>query len=161
MIIVSDTSPISELLVIGRLDLLVQIYGKVIIPQVVFDELLALENYGYNLQALKEASWLEITAPANRQLVAKLSEELDKGESEAIALALELNADYLAIDEKKGRTVAASLGIAIVGLVGILIEAKELGIIDRVKPLLDELQEKAGFWISEKFYSYILAKLNE
>ena len=161
MIIVSDTSPISGLLVIGRLDLLPRIYGKVIIPQVVFEELLALEGYGYNLEELHEAPWLELAEPSDKQLVVKLNEELDKGESAAIALALELNANYLVIDEKQGRTVAESLGIEIIGLVGILIEAKELGIIKQVKPLLDDLQEKAGFWISRKFYSYILGKLNE
>lgn len=132
MIVVSDTSPLNGLLVIGRLDVLIQVYQKVIIPPAVYQELLAL-----------------------------LSKTLDQGESEAIATSIERNADYLLIDEKKGRAVAESLGIKIVGLVGVLIEAKELEVIGQVKPLLDELQQKAGFWISEKFYSYILQKLGE
>ncbi|WKN46299.1 DUF3368 domain-containing protein [Tunicatimonas pelagia] len=161
MIIISDTSSLSGLLVIGRLDILEQVYQRVIIPQAVYEELLTLERYGYDLQAIQKATWLKVIVPSDKQLVAKLSETLDQGESEAIAASIEQNADYLLIDEKKGRAVAESLGVEVVGLVGVLIEAKELEVIDLVAPILDELRQKAGFWISEKFYSYILRKLNE
>ncbi|MCB0479589.1 MAG: DUF3368 domain-containing protein [Bacteroidetes bacterium] len=161
MIVVSDTSAISSLLVINRLDLLEKVYGHVIIPRVVLEEILALENFGYDISAIHEASWLEITEPSNRELEAELHKFLDAGESAAIALAKELNPDYLIIDEKKGREAAKILGVAIIGLVGILIEAKEQKIITQVKPILDELMEKAGFRISSTFYSYILNQIDE
>lgn len=124
MIIVSDTSILSGLLAINRLQILQDVYGKVIIPRIVLEELLVLENFGYDLQPIHSASWLEITEPSNKELEAELTSILDKGESAAIVLAKELHADYLAIDEKKGREVAESMGIPIVGLVGILILAK-------------------------------------
>jgi predicted nucleic acid-binding protein len=161
LIIVSDTSVISGLLVIGRLDLLNQIYGRVIIPRIVLEELLALEDYGYDLKEIHDALWLEITDPTNRELEKGLNKYLDKGESAAIVLAQELNPNYLAIDEKRGREVAESMGIPIIGLVGILIVAKEEGIIKKVKPILDELIEKAGFRIGKKFYASILEEINE
>lgn len=86
---------------------------------------------------------------------------MDKGESAAIALAKELQPDFLAIDEKKGREVAESIGIPIIGLVGILIVAKEHKIIQKVRPILDDLISIAGFRISKSFYSFILKEINE
>lgn len=161
MIIVSDTSVLSGLLSISRLGLLGEIYGKVIVPKAVFNELLVLEDFGFDLTSLQNAAWLEIAEPNNLVLVAELKLVLDQGESAAIVLAQELQPDYLAIDEKKGREVAEAMGIPIIGLVGILIIARQKSIIEKVKPVLDELIEKAGFRISRKFYGYILDKIGE
>ena len=161
MIVVSDTSPITGLFIIGKLDLLQQIYGEIIIPRVVFDELLLLEKYGYKLEELKYLPWLKIKEPSDKELETRLNEDLHAGESAAITLAIELNADYLIIDEKKGRTVAEELGIEIIGLIGVFRIAKEMQLIDKVKPLLDALISEADFWISKKFYNYILKQLGK
>lgn len=161
MIIISDTSPISGLLLIDSLSLLPEIYSEIIIPHAVFQELIALEQYGYNLSPLKTAQWLNVLSPTDTQFVAQLNKELDKGESEAIALAVELSAKLLIIDEKQGRAVAESLGFKFTGVIGVLIDAKERGIIEKEKPLLDALRTKAKFWLSEQFYHYILAQLDE
>ena len=161
MIIVSDTSVISGLLVIGRLDILEKVCGKVIIPKIVHEELLVLESYGYDLRPIQGTDWLEIVEPSNKQLEDELNQILDRGESSAIALAKELRPKYLAIDEKKGREVAESLGLPIIGLIGIIILAKEQGYTPKVKSILDKLIQEAGFRISPKFYQFILTQVNE
>ena len=161
MIIVSDTSILSGLLLVNRIDLLGDVYNEVIIPKVVFNELLVLKDFGYELAAINEVTWLKIAEPSNKELEERLKLFLDKGESAAIALAQELQPIYLAIDERKGREVAESMGIPIIGLIGILIIAKKMNLISEVKPVLDELIEKAGFRVSKKLYTYILKEIGE
>ncbi|MEM6262375.1 MAG: DUF3368 domain-containing protein [Bacteroidota bacterium] len=161
MIIISDTSPLTGLLIIGRLSILKEVYEKVIIPQAVLEELLVLETFGYDLSEVHESSWIKISTPSNLALIKELEEELDAGESAAIALAIETNADHLVIDEKKGRRIADQYGIKVIGLTGVLIEAKHLGIIDAVKPILDKLRQEANFRISDSFYRTIISRLQE
>ena len=86
---------------------------------------------------------------------------LDPGEAEAIVLAIELKADALLIDEKKGRKIAQEYGIVITGLLGILIDSKAENLIQEVKPILDRLIFEIGFRISPKLYQDILEKVNE
>ena len=81
---------------------------------------------------------------------------MDAGEAEAIALALEIKADYLIIDELKGRHKAEALGLRIVGLLGLLIQAKHAGYLTAIKPVLIELREKAGFRIHEALCKRVL-----
>ncbi|MDZ4679659.1 MAG: hypothetical protein SH848_03660 [Saprospiraceae bacterium] len=101
MIVVSDTTALSTLYLIDRLDLLKQMFGQVIIPQAVFDELLELELSGYDINIFKKADWLIVKDANHHHLISELQKELDLGESEAIVLALEKMADYLLIDERK------------------------------------------------------------
>lgn len=83
--------------------------------------------------------------PTDTSLVDKLKEELDDGEAEAIALALQLKADRLLIDERLGRLVAVQYGLNITGVLGVLKSAKMLGLISTIKPILDALVQQAGF----------------
>ena len=149
MIIVSDTSPVSNLLIIGQLDILSQLFGEIIIPPKVFEEIQRLED------------WIKIIIPSDTKLVQELNENLDEGESEAIALAKELNAEFILIDEKKGRKVAEQLGITAIGLLGILLKAKQKRAVERIMPLLDSLRQDAGFWISDVLYHDILMQAEE
>lgn len=85
-----------------------------------------------------------------------MSSELDKGETEAIALALELEAEQVLIDERRGRRIAARLNLRYTGVLGILVEAKNRGLISEVKPLLDALINQAGFWVAAPLYRSVL-----
>jgi predicted nucleic acid-binding protein len=161
MIVVSDTSPISNLFVIGRLDLLREIYQQIIVPQAVYDELMKLKSFGYDIQEIDKLGWIIIRKPVNAQQVLLLRMNLDAGESEAIVLSQEINAGLLLIDERAGAKKAKEMGLKTIGLLGVLVKAKELGLIDSLKSMLEDLQEKAGFWLSSKLKKEILEVVGE
>ncbi|MEO6759875.1 MAG: DUF3368 domain-containing protein [Saprospiraceae bacterium] len=162
MIVVSDTSPIGSLFLIDRLELLPTIFGEVIIPEKVFQELLVLETlFGYDLSSIKLAPWVIIRQATNLEAIQRLHEELDAGESEAIVLAQEIQADFLLIDESEGRLVAQREGLQVVGLLGVLMQAKRKGLIEAIKPIMEELRSVADFRISENLYQNILRQMGE
>ncbi len=160
MIVISDTSPILNLSRIGRLELLARLYEQVLIPPAVYREL-ARSDMGDPLIESASPSWLVVEAAQDRVRIAELSEELDPGEAEAIALALEKQADLILVDERLGRRVALALGLRVTGLLGVLAEAKRAGLIERVKPVIEDLRERAGFWISAELVAQVLTDLDE
>lgn len=163
MIVISDTSAITNLAAIQHLQLLLQLYTQVTIPEAVYCELTDIYPPVSGTSEVQTASWLEVRQVANREIVARLRDtaRLDPGESEAIALALELSADLLLIDERRGRAEANRLGLRITGLLGILIEAKHQNLIVAVKPLMDALINTSEFRISPALYNQILDMVNE
>ncbi len=161
MTVVSNTSPITSLAAIGQLDLLRQLYSSIVIPQAVYDEMVGL---GYTVPgaiAVQTLPWIETRQVINRIFVGELQNELDAGESEAIALAIELTADLLLIDEYPGRIIASSLGLNLTGLLGILLVAKRRGIIPAVKPVMDDLISQAAFRVGDRLYADILQSAGE
>lgn len=162
MVIVSDTSAISNLFKIGQLELLHQVFGRIVLPTIVMQELLELEKRGVDLTEIKTAKWIEVAAVKNSAFADSLQKfMLDAGESQAIALAKELAADYLIMDEALGRKVAENQGLKVIGILGVLRDAKRLGLITAVKPLMDELRTVARFRISESLYNLILTETGE
>ena len=149
MIAVCNTSPISNLIQIARLSLLPRQFAAVYVPPDVIAELDAgIEVLG-EWRSTPGASALQVRAPSEANLLRDLATTLHQGEAAAIALAAELPAAVAVIDELDGRRTADRLSLRYTGTVGILIEAKRRGDIDRVAPLLDDLRSKAGFWLSE------------
>jgi len=161
MIVVSNTSPIINLAAIGKLDLLKPLYGSIFIPQAVYYEVTVIGVGQSGAMEVQTLEWIEIREVKDRVLVTTLQAELDDGESEAIALAIQLKADIILLDERRGRQVAHRLGLRFIGLLGILVEAKHKGYIPKVKPLLDDLVAKAGFWIGHKLYISTLRAVGE
>lgn len=160
MIIVSDTSPISNLILIDELNLLNQIFHIVYVPPAVDKEIRELEKFQIDLLAYTSSNWIKVISPSNAELVKRLNLELDLGESEAIVLAQELSAGYLLIDERLGSIKAREAGLQTIGLLGVIAKAKEENLIAAARPLLQKLKE-AGFWISDRLIHTILVKLNE
>jgi len=119
-----------------------------------------LKRFNFDLSLLEEAGWIIVQAPTDTALIGKLEQVLDRGEAEAIALAKELQADFLLIDEKKGRSIAEGEALVVIGLAGILTRAKQLHVIPEVKPLMDSLI-KNNFRISKTLYKAVLAKAGE
>ncbi len=156
MIVVSNTSPIMNLAVVGQLQLLEQLYHKVRIPEAVLQELVALDLSQIQGKSIQTISWIETHPLTNRPLADLLLLELHTGEAEAIVLALEMGANLLLLDERRGRQVASRMGIKCLGLLSMLIEAKHQGLISVVKPILDDLIAQAGFWVSSQLYTRIL-----
>jgi len=122
---------------------------------------LSRADAGPSLIDLNASPWLAVVSARNRPRVQELSSEIDVGEAEAIVLAFEKRADLLLVDERRGRQTAARLGLRVTGLLGVLAEAKHRGLVERVKPLLDDLRLRAGFWIGADLYSEVLTALGE
>ena len=163
MIIISGTSPLSNLAIVGYLSLLQQIYNKVIIPQGVAEELRNASDEENLIAGVLSLDWIEVIPAKNLELISILrnNHNLDRGEAEAIALALELNADELLIDERLGRREATRLGLHITGVLGILLVAKRRRLIPAVQPVIDALMNQAGFWVSNQLYAAVLKAADE
>lgn len=160
LIVVSDTTPLSELAKIGRLDLLRDVYGRVIIPQEVFDEATAWNHPAVN--AITSANWIEVRTVSNHQSVITLhtSTSLGMGECAAIFLAEELNATRLLMDDLAARREAQARNLPVIGTVGVLLVAKSRGIIPAVKDVLDDLIAH-GARIGQKLYRDALSIAGE
>jgi predicted nucleic acid-binding protein len=153
MIVVADTSPINYLVLIDAVGVLPELYENIIVPNAVFEELQAAETPEKVREFVKVfPPWLDLRQ-ATVLLDSELS-ELDAGEREAIALAEELNANALIIDERAGREEAKRRGIFIIGTLGILNSAAEKGLLD-LSDALEKLQQ-TSFRASEKLISDLL-----
>jgi|SRR5690606_23442610 len=145
-IVIADTSCLIILQKINRLMILKDIFQTISITREVAEE------YGETLP-----DWIKIEKPENDRTKKILEMELDKGEASAIALGLEYNDVLLLIDEKKGRRVARNLGLTIMGTLGILVKAKEQGIITSLKAEIRKLQD-SKFRIADELIEEILKK---
>jgi uncharacterized protein len=153
MIVVSDTSAITALLQVNKEALLKELYGEVIIPETVERELLQAHSH--------LPPFLRCARVLNLAEVRRLSTELDLGEAEAIVLAKERRADLLLMDELEGRRVALREGLPFIGLLGVVVQAKQTGFIPSVRQLIAELESVADFRLSEEIKAVAFRKVGE
>ena len=149
--VVSDASVLICLGALRHLQLLRDLYGEIVVPDAVWREVTVVAATRPGAQETIQASqqgWLKVQTPGNRALVKSLQTTLDAGEAEAIALASELGASLLLMDGGDGRAEARSLGVAVTGTVGVLLRAKQTGVVPAVKPLLDTLITQHHFRLS-------------
>jgi uncharacterized protein len=160
---VSNTSPISNLAWIGHLDLLRDQFREVWIPRAVETELHNIPEPAVRItvDAALHTGWLKARAASDAALVSLLNVELHPGEAEAIALAVEMKPDWLLIDEREGRSKARQLGLAVTGVLGVLLRAKKQGQIKALKPEIESLRNKARFFIAPSLEAAILAEAGE
>jgi predicted nucleic acid-binding protein len=156
MTVVSDASPMINLARIEALHLLAELYETVVLPEAVWTEIVVEGEGQPGARAVQSATWIERQAVANRDLVRALRQDLDKGEAEAVALTVETEDVLLLMDERLGRETADHFDLACVGLIGVLIEAKENEHVDALRPYLQALRSEAGFWISDQLYRRVL-----
>ena len=161
MIVVSNTSLLINLSRIGRLDLLSRLYGEILIPVAVWQETVVDGVGQAGADEIRAADWIKVQEVSNTAMVQALRQELDAGEAEVIALALESKADLLLMDERLGRETAHYLGLRVIGLIGVLIAAKSQGLIGELKPNLDALRNVAGFYIDNDLYLRVLKDQSE
>ena len=148
-IIISDTSCLIILNKIGELDLLRQLYNTVTITQDI------LLEYGEQLP-----DWIEVQQANDQYRQQLLEMQIDKGEASAIALALETADNIVILDDWKARKLAERLGISVTGTLGVIIKAKNNGLIPSIKPYLDKIRE-TNFRISEELEQIALKEANE
>jgi uncharacterized protein len=161
MKVVSNTSPLLNLATIGQLNLLRDLYGQVILSPAVYHEIVVAGAGQPGAQEVEASDWLDVRPVSNQSLVTALQVDVDIGEASAMVLALELKADLLLLDERKGRLVASRLGLKMTGVLGILIEAKRHGLIAAVKPILDALIGQVSFRVSSQLYQEVLKMAKE
>ena len=164
MIVVSDTTPLISLLKINRLDLLKKLFGDVLIPQAVFDELTDDERFRLEADQIREKKFIVVKPVNNPEStnILKRATGLDQGESESIVLTDELKADLLLMDEAKGRNISAQMGLRIMGTIGILMAAYEEDELssDEVRECIAGLQH-AGRHIGQRHYQMLLSRLKD
>jgi len=152
MLIIADTSPLSYLILIQTIEVLPRLYGQIIIPPEVVGELQSIAGPDAVREwATKPPTWLDVRVPKSIDATLRLG----AGERAAIALAGELKADRLLIDEHKGRVAALQRGIPIAGTVAVLRDAALGGLID-LKSSLEKLR-KTNFRASPSVYAQIIA----
>ena len=161
MIIVSNTTPLIGLASIRQFDLLKKLFGEIYIPQAVFDEIFTEDHKDdFVKKAVSKATWIKTVKVKDRLAVEVLLDELDLGEAETIVLACEISADWVLMDEKKGRRKLKQLGSNKIGTLGILIKAKQLGFLPVIRPNLERLCQK-GFRLSQKVIESTLKQVGE
>jgi predicted nucleic acid-binding protein len=163
-VVISDSSTLIHLAAIGRITLLRELYPMVTIPRAVWREVVT-EGKGRagttELESALREGWIEVVSPTNEPLVRLLSRDLDEGESEVIALAIERQAALVLLDESEARQVAERYKLPKTGIVGILMLAKHQNKILSLRPELDKLRMEGGFWIDECLYQQALRAVGE
>lgn len=159
---VTNSSILIALSTIGQLSLLHQRFPDgVFLPQAVWREVVETGKGQPGAQDVASASWLTIRQVTNTSLISLLKIELDEGEAEAIALFAENPVDAILLDEKNARRAARQMGLPVLGTVGILIWAKQKGLIITLKEQLDTLQNQGNFRISQSLYQKALNRVGE
>lgn len=156
MLIIADTGALISLGHIGKLYLIEELFGDVLIPEVVWQELRSYQNPDFDKSNVE----FFIDKVKSIKSTNYFKHVIDIGESEAILLYKELDADYLLIDDKKARRVAESLDINCIGSIGILIEAKNRKLIQHLKPLFEKWLTNNRYF-SKQFLNLILEKSGE
>lgn len=154
MTVVSNTSPLLNLALIERLQLVESQFGAVVVPTAVWDELTAGFDARDRIEAFRDRDGIRVVSPEPTELRTEFERELDRGEAAAIAYAIDVDADRVLIDEREGRATAKRHDVPVTGAVGILLRASSRGEID-LETELDALRE-AGFWISDALYERAL-----
>ena len=138
-VVICNTSPIQYLYQADMLELLPALAGQVYVPEAVVAELEEGRSRNVLLPALEDLSWLIVRPVRNRTLL-PLVTHLGDGKKEVLALGLETQDALLLLDDRDARRYAQTLGLEISGTLGLLLRAKERGILDAVRPALDRLQ---------------------
>jgi predicted nucleic acid-binding protein len=161
---VADSSVIIHLAAIGRLGLLRQFHGSLQVPPAVWDEVVTQGQGRPGSQELTKAvadGWVAVATPKSSVQMPTGGATLHAGESEALRLAASSAGLPLLMDEAAGRAVAASLGIPVMGTIGILVAAKHSGLIPQLKPVLEQLRNPGGFRLSAAVFQHALALVGE
>jgi uncharacterized protein len=160
LVVVTNNTPVSNLVRIGQLPLLGLLFGRVLVPQQVVDE---LDRGQHVLGAWREAPGADAliaVAPLDGPFLRQLHVRLDAGEAAAIALAVERGADLLLIDEVPGRKMAHRHGLQVMGTLGVLLGGKRQGHLREIRSWMEAL-DRQGFHIGAALKRYVLEAAGE
>jgi len=152
--VVSDTSPLLNLALIERLDLVREQFSTVVVPEQVWDELMDGEDGVDRLRSVHDDGLLEIVTVEDTPLFAEFRRDLDIGEAAALAYAIDADADLVLMDEREARQTARRHELPITGVIGILLRGSKEGTVS-LRTELDRLRD-VGFWIADDLYETVL-----
>jgi len=154
--VISNSSPLIHLSMIGELTLLRYFFDEIIVPEAVYRECVIEGKNREDAKRIGKAKWIKVAKIKNTDLKKAFMMVLDEGEAEAITLALEKSADLILLDEYEARNYTLN----VTGTIGVLIRAKYRGKIATLKDVLEKLKE-TGFWLNDDLYTKILKKEGE
>lgn len=157
-VVISNTTPIIALALIDKLALYQELYGEVLIPPTVKTELLAGGSRA-GAPEIQDATYIR-AVPLRAPRHADLLSDLDRGEAEVIALAMERDADLVIIDERLGRHHAQRLGLSVTGVLGVLLRAKQQKLISEIEPLIVQMR-LSGIRLSDSLIQRVLEMADE
>jgi predicted nucleic acid-binding protein len=157
--VICNTSPFQYLHQIDQLRIIPALAGRIIVPPAVVDELAAGRVAGVDLPDLSQLDWVMVQSPSGHSALPLIS-DLGAGESEVLMLALETPGSTVILDDMLARRVAESLSLRLTGTLGLLLDAKQSGLISQVRPLLDQLQA-LRFRLSPATYQAVLKLADE
>ncbi|RKY45704.1 MAG: DUF3368 domain-containing protein [Candidatus Neomarinimicrobiota bacterium] len=158
MKVVSNSTCIIALLRVGRLTLLKDLFDRILIPEEVYREIYVNGKEGF--VELEKVDLFEIKKIKNRRFFNLLRGLIDDGEAASIILAIEEDAGLIILDDKDARKIAEKLGLKVMGTAGILLLAKKKGIIEEIKPILEEMR-MSGFYLSDSIIRIVLREAGE
>lgn len=156
MVVVSNSSPIIHLAKIGKLNLLEGLYGQVLVPEKVYLECTETMHFREEVEMIFQSPWIKKDLIQNDVLFRLLYAELDAGEAEALVLGLEKKADLILLDDQEARNKARKLDLPVTGTLGVLLKARNKGMIASLKNEVQKLQI-SGFWLSQDLLNTFLA----
>lgn len=157
--VIVNSTPLIVLCKIGKLDILKKLYGEIVIPQAVFSEVTAKKDSA--CRQIREKEWIHVEQITDQSDKKMYRAKLHDGEVEVMILAQEMpKADLVIIDDNAAKKTAKYLGLTVTGTIGILLRAKEAGIIENVSPVILEMKQR-GFYISAELEEIVLKKADE
>lgn len=149
--VIANSTPLIALAKIDEIDHLKGIYSQIVVPKAVYEEVAISGKGKTGGVEITRAEWIKVKEVREEKIKKLLQMELGRGEAEVIALACEINADLVIIDENRGRGIAQMFGLKVTGTIGTIIEAKNRGLLNNVQEKLDGLIN-AGIWVGEDLY---------
>ena len=159
--IISNTTPLINFAVIGRMEVLEVLFGTLTIPPAVAIELAEKSLLFPQATLVPSLPFVKTTAPVDPLLVKSLVTRVHPGEAEYLALAMEHPGSLLLLDDLGAREIAASHGLLYTGTLGCLVEAKKRGLLPELATVVQELKTKARFWISDQLEARVLRDAGE
>ena len=160
MIVVSNSTPLIAMAMADQFDLLRKIFGRIYIPDGVHEEVVEQGGERFGATDVRQAAWIEVIAARDKLAVQVLEDDLGTGESETIVLAREMEADWVLVDERLARRKLELLGVRTIGTLGILLKAKEIGLLLTIRPEVDKLRDR-GFRLGRHVYKDVLRMAGE
>jgi predicted nucleic acid-binding protein len=161
VIVVADTSVLINLALVGQDGLLAVLFREVIVPRAVERAFARLAVSGGRFAGVRLPEWIEVRDPHSIPAALAQHTALDPGETDALALAFEIHADAVLIDETAGRAVALALGLTPIGVFGILVRAKRNGRLTAIAPVVDDLLHRARFRAAPELVQEVLRLAGE